>query len=75
MGINHNMLQLADNPLCEFGGKATFPTSKIRLPLSFGTSPNARIEKITFDIMDMGYPYNVILDRGSINTLEAAIIS
>ena len=41
--------------------------------LSFGVAPNARSEQITFDIVDMVYPYNAIMGRGSINKFEAAI--
>ncbi len=56
-----------------FGGKGTFPVGKIELPLSFGVAPNARSEQVTFDIVDMVYPYNAIMGRGSINKFEAAI--
>jgi hypothetical protein len=60
-------------PLYGFGGKGTFPVSKIELPLSFGVGPNARSEQVTFDIVDMVYPYNAIMGRGSINKFEVAI--
>lgn len=46
---------------------------KITLPISFGVSPNARTKHITFDIIDMVYPYNAIIGRGSINKLKATI--
>jgi hypothetical protein len=73
MGISHNLLKPADNPLYGFEGNGTFPVDKIELPLSFGTTPNARSEQVTFDIVDMVYPYNAIMGRGSINKFEAAI--
>jgi hypothetical protein len=73
MGISHNLLKPSENPLYGFGGKGTFPVGKIELPLSFGVAPNARSEQVTFDIVDMVYPYNVIMGRGSINKFEAAI--
>jgi hypothetical protein len=73
MGISHNLLKPSDNPLYGFGGKGTFPVGKIKLPLSFGVAPNARSEQVTFDIVDMVYPYNAIMGRGSINKFEAAI--
>jgi hypothetical protein len=73
MGISHNLLKPSDNPLYGFGGKGTFPVGKIELPLSFGVAPNARSEQMTFDIVDMVYPYNAIMGRGSINKFEAAI--
>jgi hypothetical protein len=44
MGINHNLLPPADNPLYDFRGKGTFPLDKIELPLSLGATPNARAE-------------------------------
>jgi hypothetical protein len=73
MGISHSLLKPSDNPLYGFGGKGTFPVGKIELPLSFGVAPNARSEQVTFDIVDMVYPYNAIMGWGSINKFEAAI--
>jgi hypothetical protein len=73
MGISHSLLKPSDNPLYGFGGKGTFPVGKIELPLSFSVAPNARSEQVTFDIVDMVYPYNAIMGRGSINKFEAAI--
>jgi hypothetical protein len=73
MGISHSLLKPSDNPLYGFGGKGTFPVGKIELPLYFGVAPNARSEQVTFDIVDMVYPYNAIMGRGSINKFEAAI--
>jgi hypothetical protein len=73
MGISHNLLKPSDNPLYGFGGKGTFPVGKIELPLAFCVPPNARSEQVTFDIVDMVYPYNAIMGRGSINKFEAAI--
>ena len=73
MGISHSLLKPTDNPLYGFGGKGTFPVDKIELLLSFGTMPSARSEQVTFDIVDMVYPYNAIMGRVSINKLEAAI--
>jgi hypothetical protein len=73
MGISHSLLKPLDNPLYGFGGKGTFPVGKIELPLSFGVAPNARSEQVTFDIVDMVYPYNAIMGQGSINKFEATI--
>jgi hypothetical protein len=73
MGISHSLLKPSDNPLYGFGGKGTFPVGKIELLLSFGVAPNAQSEQITFDIVDMVYPYNAIMGWGSINKFEAAI--
>jgi hypothetical protein len=73
MGISHSLLKPSDNPMYGFGGKGTFRVGKIEIPLSFGVAPNARSEQVTFDIIDMVYPYNAIMGRGSINKFEAAI--
>jgi hypothetical protein len=73
MGISHSSVKPLDNPLYGFCGKGTFPVGKIELPLSFGVAPNPRSEQVTFDIVDMVYPYNAIMGRGSINKFEAAI--
>jgi hypothetical protein len=73
MSISHSLLKPSDNPLYGFGGKGTFPVGKIELPLLFGIAPTARSEQVTFDIVDMVYPYNAIMGLGSINKFEAAI--
>jgi hypothetical protein len=73
MGISHSLLKPSDNPLYGFGGKSTFPVGKIELPLSFGVAPNARSDQVTFVIVDMVYPYNAIMGRGSINKFKVAI--
>lgn len=49
------------------------PLGKIELTISFRSTPNVRTKHVFFDIVDMVYPYNAILGRGSINKLEAAI--
>jgi hypothetical protein len=43
--------------------------------VSFGTPKNPRIEYITFNVVDMLYPYNAIFGRGLLNTFEAALHS
>jgi hypothetical protein len=35
--------------------------------------PNPRIEYITFDVVDILYPYNAIFRRGLLNTFDAAL--
>jgi hypothetical protein len=43
------------------------------LPVSFGTIQNARTESLSFDVVEMYYPYNGILGRGFLNKFEAVI--
>jgi hypothetical protein len=42
---------------------------------SFVTPQNPHIEYITFDVVDMLYPYNAIFRRGMLNTIEVALHS
>jgi hypothetical protein len=46
-------------------------------PCPFRLAPrkNHHIEYITFDVIDMHYPYNAIFERGLLNTFEAALHS
>ena len=69
MNLSPHMLQPPDNPLLGFGGKPIRAVGKIPLPMSFGDMDNARTEHITFDIVDMYYPYNAILGRGSTSSM------
>jgi hypothetical protein len=58
-----------------FNGKRIELMGSISLPASFGSLRTARTEYITFDVVDMNYPYNVIFGRGLLNTFEAALHS
>jgi hypothetical protein len=62
-------------PLYGFGGKRIEPVRAITLPVSFDTPQNPRTEYITFDVVDMLYPYNAIFKQGLLNTIEAALYS
>jgi hypothetical protein len=73
MGFNNKQLKEASKPLYGFSGKKIEPLGSISLPVSFGTLSNARTEYITFDGVDMSYPYNAIFGRGLLNTFEAAL--
>ena len=56
-----------------FGGKRVNAIGKMSLPVSFGDTANARTEHITFDVVEMSYPYRAILGRGTINKFEAIV--
>ena len=73
MGIDRNLLQPSDIPLMGFGGKRVNVIGKISLPVSFRDTSNARTEQITFDVVEMPYPYRTILGRGTINKFEAIV--
>jgi hypothetical protein len=60
MGYDKKQLKESMKPLYDFGGKRIEPIRVITLPVSFGTQKNPRTEYITFNIVDMLYPYNAI---------------
>jgi hypothetical protein len=68
-------LKKASKPLYGFEGKKIGPVGSISLPVSFDTPSNARTEYITFNVVDISYPYNAIFGRGLLNTFEAALHS
>ena len=62
-----------DSPLISFGGKRIDALGKISLLVSFGGQENTRAEYVTFDIVDLFYPYNAIFGRGFANKFNTTI--
>jgi hypothetical protein len=75
MGFNRKQLREPSKPLYGFNGKRIELVGAITLSVSFGTPKNPRTEYITFDVVDMTYPYNAIFKRGLLNTFKAALHS
>jgi hypothetical protein len=63
----------ATHPLCGFGGRQIVALGKITMSITFGYIHNIRTKQIVFDIVDMDYPYNAIIGRGTLNALEAIL--
>jgi hypothetical protein len=63
----------ATQPLCGFGGKQIATLGKITTPITFGYVHNTRTEQLVFDIVDMDYPCNAIIGRGTLNAFEAIL--
>jgi hypothetical protein len=63
----------AAHPLCGFGGKQIVALGKITMPVTFGLIHNTRTEQAVFDIVDIEYPYNAIIGRGTLNAFEAIL--
>jgi hypothetical protein len=63
----------ATHPLCGFGGRQIVALGKITMPITFGYVHNTRIEQVVFDIVNMEYPYNAIISRGTLNAFEAIL--
>jgi hypothetical protein len=74
-GLWQEAAQGGDETLYGFGGKRIKPIGVITLSVSFGTPKNTHTEYITFDVVDMLYPYNAIIGRGLLNTFKAALHS
>ena len=43
------------------------------MPVSFNNIANPRTEHVTFDVVEMNYPYLAIFGRGLINKFEAVV--
>jgi hypothetical protein len=63
----------ATHPLCGFGERQIVALRKITMPVTFGYIHNTRTEHVIFDIVDMEYPYNAIIGRGTLNAFEAIL--
>jgi hypothetical protein len=63
----------ATHPLCRFGGRQIVELGNITMPVTFGFVNNTRTEQVVFDIVDMEYPYNAIIGRGTLNAFEAIL--
>jgi hypothetical protein len=63
----------ATHPLCGFGGRQIVALGKITMPVNLGFVHNTRTEQVGFDIVDLEYPYNAIIGRGTLNAFEAIL--
>jgi hypothetical protein len=68
-----NKIHDATHPLCGFGGRQIVELGKTTMPVPFGYVHNTRMEQVIFDIVDMEYPYNAIIGRGTLNAFEAIL--
>jgi hypothetical protein len=66
-------IHYATHPLCGFGGRQIVALCKITMPVTFGYIHNTRTEQVVFDIVDIEYPYNAIICRGTLNAFEAIL--
>jgi hypothetical protein len=75
MGFDLKQLREPLKPLYGFGGKRIEPVGAITLLVSFNTPKDPHTEYITFDVVDLPYPYNAIFERGLLNTFKASLHS
>jgi hypothetical protein len=60
-------------PLCGFGERQIVALGKITMLVTFGYVHNTRTKQVVFDSVDMEYPYNAIIGRGTLNAFEAIL--
>jgi hypothetical protein len=48
---------------------------KLAMPATFGYVNNTRTKEVMFEIVDIEFPYNTIIRRGTLNTFEAILHS
>jgi hypothetical protein len=75
MGFNKNQLKETMNSLYGFRGRRVVPIGSISLSVSFGSQQNTQTEQVTFDVVDMHYPYNAIFGIGLLTTFETTLHS
>jgi hypothetical protein len=46
---------------------------KLAMPITFSYVNNTRIEVVMFEIVDMEFPYNAIIGRGTLNIFEVVL--
>jgi hypothetical protein len=63
----------ATHLLCGFGGRQIMALGKITMLITFGYVHNTRTEQVVFDIVDMEYPYNAIIGRGTLKAFKAIL--
>jgi len=73
MGFTEKNLHKSQYPLIGFGGKKIKSLGKIEFNVTFGEGNTQRTELITFDVVDIAYPYNAIFGRNSIIKFAAVI--
>ena len=73
MGFTEKALHKSQYPLIGFGGKRIEALGKIELNVIFGEGAAQRTEPITFDVVDINYPYNAIFGRNTLVKFAAVI--
>ena len=73
MGFTEKALQKSQYPLIGFRGKRIEALGKIELNVTFGEGATQRTEAITFDVVDINYPYNAIFDCNTLVKFAAVI--
>ena len=70
MSLDRRTLEPVGNSLFGFGGKKIDALGKKAIPVSFVEGEKVFTETITFDIVNMDYPYTAIFGRGVLNKFK-----
>jgi hypothetical protein len=62
-------------PLYGFGRQQVMTLGKLIMLVTFGYINNTRTEDVMFDVVDMEFPYKVVIKRGTLNVFEAVLHS
>jgi hypothetical protein len=73
MGFTEKDLKKSAYPLIGFEGKKIEAVGKVEINVTFGQGATMRMDVITFDIVDIQYPYNAIFGRNIINKFATAV--
>ena len=73
MGLDRRTLELVGNSLFGFSGKKIDALGKKAIPVSFEEGKRVRTKTITFDVVNMDYPYSTIFGRCFTNQFEVVV--
>jgi hypothetical protein len=73
MAFDRRTLEAAGNSLFGFGGKRIDAPGKKSIMVAFSEGERVHSVPITFDVVNMDYPYTAIFGRGVISKFEAII--
>jgi hypothetical protein len=62
-------------PVCGFEGQQVMALGKLAIPITFEYVNNTRTKEVMFEIVDMDFPYNTIILRGTLNIFDAILHS
>jgi hypothetical protein len=71
MGFDRKQLKEAPKPLYDFGERKIESIGSVSIPVSFGSLHNARTENITFDVVEMNYPYNAMPSSKGVSSIPS----
>ena len=72
LGYTLQQLQASRYCIRGIGGHRTRPVGQIELPVRFGTRPQIRTVWVSFQVVDIPFPFNILIGRPTLYTLRAS---